>query len=556
MWYDSKGHLEIIEGQIKFAGKDLETIAKEFSTPIYVCNLSKVSENYLKVQTNFNKYSLHGTGTKVYYAMKANGAKEILQELFLLDANIEVSSVNELKRALNTGFDPKKILFTGIGFGLQNTKYIADSGVQINIDSFSQLQLFKEFSPLDISIRLNPNITSGFNERLEMSGNGFGAAKLGIHRNRIIEAFKLAKSFGLNPIGLHQHIGSNWFSEKLPLFFEAVEVALDVVNELKEYDIDIKQLNVGGGLGVKSSENLQEFPLDEYCKGIWNLIKNSNIIFESVNIEPGRYIVGDSAVLLATANMVEEKNGRNYIGLDCGFNTFNHKFLYGIEPEIVNISKLNETENEEYCITGYLGESGDIFTENKILPHSEIGDIIAILPAGAYCASELADFHMQQLPIQLFLKQEKEKFDIFPFCKACPRNCCYIGPVNVLPYEYEIIAERTGKKDVFKKNGDYYIIDKRKGEGCPFLAKDGVTCSIQDIKPTDCKVWPVYFGKDGSIETNSISPDCPAHKFMPDEYINELKESLTDIPENLRGEFYQDTFDFGYNLKPIITKKI
>lgn len=548
MWFKTKGHIVIESGRLQFAGRDLETIAKEFNTPIYVCNLTRIKENYSRVKKTFQSYAIQGIGSKIYYAMKANGAKEILHELKSLDANIEVSSPSELKRLLKLGFDPKKILFTGIGFGLHNTKTLAESGALINIDSFSQLKHFKEFAPLDISIRLNPGITSGFNERLEMSGEKFGAAKLGIHKDKIIDAYKTAKAYGLNPVGLHQHIGSNWFADKLPTFFKAVVIALDVVKELKQHGIEIKQFNLGGGLGVRSSEAMQEFPLEEYCKGIWDLIQKSNLAFESVNIEPGRYIVADSSVLLATANMVEEKGGRNYIGLDCGFNTFNHKFLYGIEPEIINVSKFNGKKLDNYCVVGYLGESGDVFNETKQLPKTDIGDTIAIFPAGAYCASELADYHLQQLPLQLFIETEQKPFDIFPFCKVCPKNCCYIGAVNVLPDEYNKIVVRTGRKDVFKKVNDYYLIDKKKGDPCPFLKKDGFTCSIQDIKPTDCKVWPLYFSETGEVEENTISPDCPANKFFTPEYIDELRNDLHNVPKNLRKVFYDETIKLGYNL--------
>jgi len=548
MWFENNGHIEVENGRLKMAGKDLETIGKEFNTPIYVCNITRVKENYERVKRIFSSHALSGMEPTVYYAMKANGAKEILAELKKLDANIEVSSPNELKRLLELEFNPKKILFTGIGFGLHNTKAIAESGALINIDSLSQLKHFKEFAPLDISIRLNPGIITGYNERLEMSGNNIGAGKLGIHKDKIITAYKMAKAYGLNPVGLHQHIGSNWFGDKLLEFFDSVQIALDVVHELKKHKIEIKQINLGGGLGVRSTEKMEEFPLDEYCKGIWSLIKKSTLFFESVNIEPGRYIVGDSSVLLATANMVEAKGGINYIGLDCGFNTFNHKFLYGIEPEIINVSKFSGKGLTRYSVVGYLGESGDIFSEHKSLVETEIGDTIAIFPAGAYCASELADFHLQQLPLQLFIEKEQASFDIFPFCKVCPKNCCYIGSVNVLPGEYDRIIERTGRDDVFKQEGEYYLINKKKGEPCPFLKNDGFTCSIQDIKPTDCKVWPLYFNEQGDVTQNTISPDCPANKFLSKDYIEELRNGLLKVPENLRKIFYEETIKLGYKL--------
>lgn len=551
MWFQTNKHIEYLKGRIKIAGKDIETIAHGFNTPLYVCNTSRVKDNYRRVQHTFESYALPGSQAIVYYAMKANNAKEILAELKKAGANIEVSSQKELEQILKLGFSPQRVLFTGIGFGLHNTSFIAQSGALINIDSFSQLELFKKYAPLDISIRFNPGIGIGYNHLLKMAGEDHGAGKLGIHKDKIIDAYITAKALGLNPIGLHLHIGSNWFGDKLPLFLEAVHAALDVVKKLKEKNIGIKRINFGGGLGVKHSEEQDEFPLEDYCKGIWELIAESNLNFESVCIEPGRYIVGDSTILLATVNAVEVKAGINYIVLDCGFNVFNHKFLYGIQPEIFNITKFNTRKKIKYCVAGYLGESGDIFAEEKNLPITEIGDIIAIFPAGAYCASELADYHLQQLPLQLFVNESSEPFDVFPYCKVCPKNCCYIGAVNVLPDEYDRIIKRTGKKEVFKQVGTYYMIDKKKGTPCPFLKKDGVTCSIQDIKPTDCKVWPIYFNNKGSIEQNTISHSCPANVFFSKDYIESLRKGLADIPVELRKEFYAETIKLGYTLAPI-----
>jgi len=549
MWFEIKKHIEVLGGKLKLAGKDVLTIAEEFTTPIYVTNLTRIKKTYLKVNRLLIEHSVNNIQPKLYYAIKANSASEILELLDKENAFFEVSSTNELKKLIELGIQPDRIQFTGIGFGLHNVDYIANSGALLNIDSFSQLELFKEYAPMDISIRFNPGISSGYNKKLEMAGSNKGAGKLGIHSDRIEEIFELAKAYGFNPIGFHQHIGSNWFEDKLPLFLEASQKSIDTVINLKKKGFNISTLNFGGGLGVKSNQEMQDFPLKKYVKSIWELIEKSDVKLKHIAIEPGRYIVADSTLLLATANMVEEKGGDSYIGLDCGFNTFNHKFLYNIEPEIINISRLNNTEKEEYNVVGYLGESGDIFAENKKLPKTLIGDTIAIYPAGAYCASELADFHLQELPTQLFIESEEKPFDIFPYCKVCPRNCCYIGDVFVLDKEYEKIIERTGRVDVFRKKENYHVLTKKKGEPCPFLEKDGVTCSIQDIKPLDCKAWPVYFGVNGDIDKNTISKECPANSFLSNKFIEKSKVALEEIPIDLRKVYYEETIKIGYELE-------
>jgi Fe-S-cluster containining protein len=145
----------------------------------------------------------------------------------------------------------------------------------------------------------------------------------------------------------------------------------------------------------------------------------------------------------------------------------------------------------------------------------------------------------------------KKNPDLFNYCLKCKNNCCYIGPVLVLPDEYFKIKLRVGEEvveKIFRKELDYYVLDKKKGEACWFLDKKSSFCTIHDIKPIDCKVWPLYFGKSGNFDSISISSSCPISRNVLENRVEYSRMLLKLIPNHLRELFYRLTLDFGYKL--------
>ena len=547
-WWEKETGLNINNNRLHLRNIDIENLAKEFGTPLYIYDLEKVKDNYKKVENTLKKHANNQLETRVYYAMKANGASEVLGILKKEDAYVDTSGIEEVKKAILLGYSPEKIIFTGTNFGLDGFEYLAKSGVFINIDSFSQLKRLKPYAPLPLSIRLNPNVEGvGFNQKFDMSGSGAKASRLGIYIDRIIEAFHTARDYGFNPICLHQHVGSNWLRKtSFDTYMQSVDSAIDIVKTLEKDGFNIEMLNLGGGLGVKSHSTYPEFPLEEFAKTITQKIINADINVKCLAIEPGRYIVGNSGILVSTVNMVEKKNKTNFVGVDVGFNAFHHKFMYDIDNTIVNVSKIPEPKEQTYAVVGYLGEQGDMFNENEKLPLTEEGDIIMLYPAGAYCASELAQHHLLPIPKELFLKKRIKNLSLKNYCKACPKSCCFSGLVNISKEEYELILQKTGKKDAFTTNKNGIIqIDNKVGNPCHFLANDGYTCTIQDIKPYECRAYPVYFGKNGNLDELIISSKCPASKFIDDDYMVEAKKVLSNIPLEKRLEYFSINVETG-----------
>lgn len=551
-WWETR-FFRVENDHLYLGNKNLELIAQKFGTPLYVYDLRIVKENYLRIKSSFEKYKKEDIDCIIYYAMKANGADELL--LFLREENpfVDTSSVGEVKKAIKTGYSPQNIIFTGTNFGLNEYDFLAKSGILFNVDSFSQLERLKKFAPLDISIRFNPAIGGvGFNERFEMSGNSIRGSRLGVHKEKIIDIFLKAREYGLNPICLHQHVGSNWLRhEQFEPYFNSVREGVHVIQELEKLGFKIETLNLGGGMGVKSHEKYPEFPLDQFMFELWNIINQSNIKIKKLAIEPGRYLVGNSGVLLTTVNSVEEKNNINFCGVDAGFNVYHHNFLYQIESEIINVSKVNQKLEQTYAISGYLGEQADVFTEVKEMPLTEESDIIAFFPAGAYCSSELAIHHDLPVPKELFLNgaENEQGLSLQNYCKACQKSCCFNGPINLLNNEFQQIFDRTKNINDFIYKEEIYLINNKINEPCRFLNKDGITCDIQDIKPVECQAYPIFRVNEDGIRKTFFHEQCPASSFLSSNYVTNARLLLDNISDNLLNLFNRFTNDGEIYLK-------
>lgn len=389
----------------------VEELVSKHGTPLYVYNMDKIIHNYRRINEAMKKYCPDHMKVSIHYAMKANGSREVLKRLLQEGCCIGSASVGEFTRAIECGYKPENIIFTAPAFGLNNYQVVAEKGVLMNVDSFSQIKRLAKFGPLDIAIRHNPGINGvGFNKKYKMSGEDIKAIRLGIYTDDIIDAFEMARELGLNPVCLHQHVGSNWTDDsQIPLFQKSIESALEKIQELEKRGFKIKTLNIGGGPGVKSHSDYAPFPLEEFSKAVWDVVSRYETNITELALEPGRFIVDDAGILLAQVDVVEQKKGINLVGINAGFNLIHHMFIYNIQKEICNTGNLESDETETYSIGGYLGEQSDIFFEERELPIIKEEEIVALFPAGGYCASELAFHHLLQHPKEAIIEGDQLK---------------------------------------------------------------------------------------------------------------------------------------------------
>ncbi len=407
MWWEIEGHLEVRENQLYIAGIEASKLAERYGTPLYIYNGNRIIENFNRVKGAFEAA---GVKPRIHYAAKANTHLAVLQLLSRQGAWIDAVSVNEVKIALKAGFPVGRILFTGASVGNADLKGLMQLGVRITIDSFSQMRRMKELGfKGEASIRWNPGEGAGHHEHTITAGKFI---KFGIPEHRIEEAFLKAKALGLDIVGLHQHIGSGWLGKDVDVFLETVDKTIAVAEKAEELlGKKLEFVDFGGGPGIPYSKEQKEFPLEKYARGIIKKMKAADLNAE-IAVEPGRYIVGDSGILLVEINTVEEKNVP-VIGVNSGFNHLIRPAFYGSHHEMVVCNNVGGRNRKSFMVAGNLCESGDVFNESKQelreLPIPEEGDILALLNAGAYGYIMSSNYNSRAKPACILLLNGKEQ---------------------------------------------------------------------------------------------------------------------------------------------------
>ncbi len=380
---NEKNHLTV-------GNADAVELAEKFGTPLYVYDENRIRANYREF---YNAFAALYPKVEVKYACKANTSLAVLHVLRQEGAGLDIFSPGELYTALKAKFSPKKIIYTGVNRGDAELEYAVKAGVIINIDSISELERLKKIcekkkKSAKISFRLNPEISLKTHEHL---ATGLKESKFGLHEEQVLRAYRSAReSKCLKISGIQMHIGSQITSTKP--YEEAVSKLLDVVLKLKKSGIDLEFIDMGGGLGIRYGEEQEFATPEELASAVVPLIKERILDELTLYLEPGRYIIGDSAILLVKVTAVKQTPYKRFIGVDAGFNVLIRPVLYDAYHEGVLANKMNLQGGERWDIAGNICESGDVLARDRVLPAEE-GDVIAILDAGAYCMSMASQYN-------------------------------------------------------------------------------------------------------------------------------------------------------------------
>jgi diaminopimelate decarboxylase len=367
------------EGHMVFGGMRASDIAKKFGTPVYATDENLLRQNYRTIYNTFSKYM----DTRVHYACKANSSLAILKILEQEGSYTDAVSIGEVITCMRAGFDASRILYTGTSVSTKELEEVASLKVPINIDSVSELErLAKIDTGIDISVRITPGVGSGHCDKVVTGSEG---SKFGIPIDIAIDVYGKALDLGFRPKGIHAHIGSGGYTAEP--FMESVSVLIDKTNEIKdELGIELEYINMGGGFNVPYRPNEQEMDVDEIASVVTDMILDETSV-KTIAIEPGRYIVCDTTLLLTRCNDVKRNGTTNYIGVDAGFNTRIRPAVYGSYHHVAIANKFNKACEGKYDVVGPICESGDHIARDRALPTPEEGDIIAVYNAGAYAMS-------------------------------------------------------------------------------------------------------------------------------------------------------------------------
>lgn len=360
-------------------------IARKFPTPFYLYSYKTLIDHHMKLEDAFRSVR-----PLICFSMKANSNLAILRALVKRGAGLDIVSGGELYKAKKIGADTQRIVFAGVGKREEEIRYAIESNILFfNVESEEELMLINKVSSqykgiLNVALRINPDInprthryiTTGTKET--KFGLSFDAAR------RIFERRNQYDSVLIN--GLHIHIGSQ-ITEGKP-FVTALKKVLRFIDTNK---LRIEWLNIGGGLGIVYSKERPQ-TANEFARRILPLIKGRKF---RLILEPGRFIVGNSGILVTRVLYTKKSATKNFIIVDAGMNDFIRPSIYGAYHEILPIVKSTHDARRttQYDIVGPICESGDFLGKNRRLPRPNQGDLFAVMGAGAYGFSMSSDYN-------------------------------------------------------------------------------------------------------------------------------------------------------------------
>ena len=389
-------NFESRNGVMMFAGMPVTEIAGEFGTPVYVTDEKRLRENYRNIYGAFSGHM----DTKIHYACKANTNLAILKILESEGSGIDAVSAGEVMSCLKAGFTPDRILYTGVNVSNEELKAVTDMGVMINIDSVSQLErLAKINRSLPISFRITPDVGSGHSAKVVTGAKG---AKFGIPKSQVIKTYLRAKELGFDIKGIQAHTGSGGLT--VEPFVDVTEVLIELTNQLKDNGIDLDFIDIGGGIGVPYRQNEPEIDVSDLGMTLTDMIKEETDV-KTMILEPGRYIVCDSTVLLTKCVDVKDAGIRKYIGVDAGFNTLVRPAMYDSYHHVEIGNKFGKACTAKYDVVGPICETGDYLAHDRALPDPAEGDIVVVYDAGAYGFSMSSNYNSRPLCREVLINE-------------------------------------------------------------------------------------------------------------------------------------------------------
>ena len=383
-WWVRPG-LDAQGGRLRIAGHDAEALAREHGTPLFVYDLERYRENARRFQAAL---ASAGIPYRLRFAMKANPDRDVLAVFRGLGApgspesvGIDACSPGEVTRALESGYGPDEISYTGTNLSERDLDVIlAAEGLRLNVDGISQIERVGRRAPgRKIGLRVNPARGAGYHAGLEYSGGR--PTKFGIYEDRLDEAVDVAARHDLTIDTVHFHAGSGWLAEGLPAFEAALEAATGMTRRLMDRGCPIREVNVGGGLGGPGRGSEIPVDLDAYAAV---LARHLGPLGVTVACEPGDHLAKDAGILLAEVVSVEDRGGARFVGLDAGWNVNCGYFIYGFLQEVVPCRDPLAERTWTVVVAGHINEGHDVFAEDYPFPPVAEGAFVAILGTGAY----------------------------------------------------------------------------------------------------------------------------------------------------------------------------
>ena len=377
-WWQ-RSDLHYRDGELFLGQTNLTSLAEKIGTPTYVVRLPRVTEKLSQLHQALDQAKLNH---RIFYAIKANRSPKLLTYLAASGhCGADVCSPNELLLALSCGFAEDNISFTGTSLSAKDINTLAKfDRLRINLDSLSALeQLGKQCPGREIGIRINPDQGIGYagNDMLQYSG--MAATKFGIYLDRLPEAIAIAKRHQLKLSRIHFHAGCGYLDTELDQLAQVLAASKAFVQQLP----DLKEVNIGGGLGVPHRPTDLPLDLDRWTQVLAAAFADTKI---EIAVEPGDFLIKDAGLLLTEITYCENRKQTQFLGLNAGFNLAMEPAFYDLPCEPVPTT-YKSGPAQPYTVVGNVNEALDKWAEDHWLPDPKPGEFMALINAGGYAAS-------------------------------------------------------------------------------------------------------------------------------------------------------------------------
>lgn len=384
-------------------GVAVEKIAKEVGTPCYIYSYKTLTRHYTAFDETFKSVP-----HLICYSVKANSNIAVLNTFIKQGSGVDIVSGGELFRALKAGVNPKKIVYSGVGKKPDEIEYALKTGIlMFNVESPEELRAIDKIAgrlkkKAGFAIRVNPNVDPKTHPYIS---TGLKKNKFGIETEQAIQEYVYAKNNlkNLIPIGVDCHIGSQL--TQLSPFVDALKKTKGVITSLRREGIEIKYLDIGGGLGITYKDEDAPHP-SKYGKAVIDETKSLGV---TLIFEPGRVMVGNAGILVAKVLYIKQGTEKNFIIVDAAMNDLARPSLYGSYHVIKAVKKDASAKEITADVVGPICESGDFFAKDRELPHFKSGDLMAIMSAGAYGFSMSSNYNSRPRAVEVMVTGNKFK---------------------------------------------------------------------------------------------------------------------------------------------------
>jgi len=390
---------EYRDGELYCEEVKVSNICETVGTPLYVYSHRTLVDHYRKLDTAFSEIE-----HLICFSVKSNSNIAVIRALVKEGAGTDIVSGGELFRSLKAGVDPQKVVFAGVGKSMEEIEYALNSDIlMFNVESMPEAYAINEVArrlgkKAKIAFRVNPDVEADTHHHIT---TGKKENKFGIDINVAVEIFKEANELpNLDVCGVHVHIGSQIVSSEP--YVKSLEKLAPLIDELRKNNINIRTLNIGGGLGVIYLDEEPQFAKD-FATAILPMVKETKC---RLILEPGRFITGNSGIMLTKVLYIKRTATKNFVIVDAAMNDLVRPALYEAYHRIMPV-KITSDEEELVDVVGPVCESSDFFAKDRAILKVAQEDYLSLFTAGAYGFVMSSNYNSRPRAAEVLVKDDQ-----------------------------------------------------------------------------------------------------------------------------------------------------